>query len=266
MAVEGVSWVPRLTRVLERVQHTADTVSLKLDLSLNHQPGQFVQVSVPGVGEIPLSVASFPGDRLMITFRRVGRVTAALYGLGVGDSIGVRGPFGRGFPLEGGDVLLVAGGMGLPPIRSALGSILRERDRFGTVQLLYGARRPSLLLYKEEYDAWRRGDVVVSLIVDEAEDGWRGRVGVVTELFDKLEVGSDATVLVCGPEIMMKFVGGGLLKMGFDPKRIYMSMERHMKCGVGLCGHCNIGPYYVCRDGPVFDFETLRNIPESGVI
>ncbi len=266
MAVEGVSWVPRLVPVVEKRRLTEDTVSLVFDLVVDFQPGQFVQVSVPGVGEVPLSIASYPGDRLMVTLRKVGRVTSALFGLKVGDEVGIRGPFGKGYPLEGGDVLLIAGGIGLPPIRSALGGILRERQRFGRVQLLYGARRPSLLLYRDEYEAWRKGGVKVSLIVDEAEDGWEGRVGVVTELFDEIEVGRDAAVLVCGPEIMMKFVGRGLLKLGFDPKRIFMSMERHMKCGFGLCGHCNIGPYYVCKDGPVFDYETLRNIPESGVI
>ncbi len=240
----------------------ADTVTLEIEPppgGLVFEPGQFTMLSAFGIGEIPISISGDPGapHALVQTIRSVGPVSSALTALRPGDRIGVRGPFGNGWPLEdarGADVLVVAGGIGLAPLRPVLYTILTDRDAYGRVSLLYGARSPSGLLYLDEIRGWMAGlDIDVLLTVDRGEPGWHGSVGVVTDLIRRASFEpAGTTAFVCGPEIMMRFTKQALESAGVDEERIAVSMERNMACGVGLCGHCQFGPFFVCKDGPVF--------------
>jgi NAD(P)H-flavin reductase len=236
------------------------------------EPGQFNMIYVFGVGEVAISISSDPAhpERLGHTIRSVGRVTNAIKALRPGDEIGIRGPFGKPWPLheaEGGDLVVVAGGVGVCPVRPAIETAMRRRDRYRRLILLLGARTPSLLPYQEELDWWlatmERLGVELHLTVDEAEPGWLYGVGVVTTLFPKAQIeAARTTAFVCGPEIMMRFAGKGLLEMGVPPERIYVSMERNMQCGIQLCGHCQLGPYFVCTDGPVFRYDRVAELME----
>jgi len=235
-------------------------------------PGQFNMLYLFGVGEIPISISSSPErpQRLGHTIRFTGRVSNAFRGLEPGDEIGIRGPFGRPWPLyeaEGGDLLVVAGGLGVCPVRPAIEWAMRHRERFRRLILLVGARTPSLLPYQEQLDWWlgtmEQLGVELHLTVDEAEPGWLYGVGVVTTLFPKAQIESArTTAFVCGPEIMMRFAGKGLLNMGMARERIYVSMERNMQCAVQLCGHCQFGPMFVCADGPVFRYDEVADLLE----
>jgi NAD(P)H-flavin reductase len=222
-------------------------------------------LTVFGVGEVPISLSGDPAEptRLVHTIRAVGRVSAALGRLGPGDTVGLRGPFGTGWPIAeaaGRDVLVVAGGLGLAPVRPVLYHVLAERERYGKIILLYGARGPTEILFRRELESWRRRlDVDIEVTVDHAGSDWRGRVGVVTALigraaFDPLH----AVALVCGPEVMMRFAIAALHDAGLADEAIYLSMERNIKCAVGFCGHCQFGPAFVCRDGPVFRYDRVR--------
>jgi NAD(P)H-flavin reductase len=255
---------------MEVVEETPNikTFVLVPEKSVAFRTGQFVEVTVPGVGEAPFTPSSSPSEptRLEVTVMQAGRVTSALHTLQAGASVGVRGPFGKGYPWDsfvGQDVLILGGGVGLAPLRSLLFSLFEGRERFKRIVLCYGARTPADLLYKEHLRQWSgRGDVEVHLTVDKGNDGWRGKVGVVTTALDDVTVDPAAAVsVVCGPPIMMKFGTMALLKKGFLADRVYLSMERNMSCGIGKCGHCRIGPYYACRDGPVFTFAQLEGIP-----
>ncbi len=222
-----------------------------------------------GVGEVPISTSGAPnaGGELTHTIRAVGPVTTALCAAEPGDVLGVRGPFGTTWPLEqaaGGDLVVIAGGIGLAPVRPAVYHALAHRDDYGAVGLLVGARTPSDLLYVPELEQWRaRFDLEVGVTVDSAAGDWHGRVGVVTRLipgaaFDP----ATATALVVGPEIMMRFTVAALLERGVPKERIYISMERNMRCGVGHCGHCQLGPLLICRDGPVFRYDEIEPLME----
>jgi len=228
------------------------------------KPGQFNMITVFGVGEIPISLSGDPRkkDWLVHTVRAVGPVSEALAHLDVGDAVGIRGPYGSAWPIEqmaGRDVVILAGGLGLAPLRPALYGILHERARYGQVVLLYGTRSPTDILFRQEIETWRRRlDLDVEVTVDHARSDWRGHVGVVTSLlpytrFDPL----NASALVCGPEVMMRFAINALRDAGLEDDAIYLSMERNMKCAVGLCGHCQFGPVFVCRDGPVFRYDQI---------
>lgn len=252
---------PTFVTVRSFADELPDTFTLTLDAppGFSFDPGQFTMLYAFGVGEVPISVSGDPDDGSVVvqTIRRVGAVTEALGSLSAGDQVGLRGPFGTGWPLheaEGGDVVMVAGGIGLAPLRPALYRILANRDRFGRVALLYGARSPDELLYVDEIQAWRsRLDADVRVTVDSGGPGWFGSVGVVTELVTSAPFDPERTVaLVCGPEIMMRFARQTLEEQGVNPGRTFVSMERNMKCGIGLCGHCQFGPIFVCKDGPVF--------------
>ncbi len=228
-------------------------------------PGQFNMLYVPGYGEAAISMSSDPDapDHLLgHTVRHVGNVTKGIARLKADDRVGVRGPFGSAWPLqeiEGMDVVIACGGIGLPPLRSALYHILRQRTKYGKVTLLYGARTPKDLLYPKEYDAWRQADVDVNVTVDRGDETWTGRVGVVPMWFYNLRVDPHKTaVMTCGPEVMIRFVIYEGLARRIPAERIYISLERNMKCGQGACGHCQIGPYFVCKDGPVFPFSALE--------
>jgi NAD(P)H-flavin reductase len=226
-------------------------------------------VSAFGVGEVPISTSGDPDGSgpLTHTVRAVGAVTEAICALEAGDVVGVRGPFGNEWPLDeaaGGDLVVVAGGIGLAPLRPAIRHALGHRDRYGAVSVLVGARTPSDLLFVRELEDWRaRLDVEVDVTVDAAPAGWRGRVGLVTTLIPGAVFDPEsATALVCGPEVMMTFVVRALVERGLPVERIWLSMERNMRCGVGHCGHCQLGPKLICRDGPVFRADEMMSLME----
>jgi anaerobic sulfite reductase subunit B len=253
--------------VADREQETADTWTLTLEpvsgAGPSIGPGQFMMVYVFGVGEVPISVSG-PPDRqgpVVLTVRAVGQVSAAVCASEPGATLGLRGPFGNSWPVgaaAGGDVVVVAGGIGLAPLRPVVLHALASRGAYGAVALLYGARTPADLLYTGQLIEWNAG-VDVHLTVDAAGSDWRGRVGVVPQLiagaaFDPART----TAFLCGPEIMMRFAAEALLDRGLTADRIMLSMERHMRCGVGHCGHCQLGPTLVCRDGPVYSHAELE--------
>jgi len=230
-------------------------------------PGQFNMLSAFGVGEVPISFSGDPAEaeRLVHTIRAVGPVSAALTRLKEGHCVGLRGPFGVGWPMaeaEGRDVIVVAGGLGLAPLRPALYRLLAERRRYGKVMLIYGARSPRDILFRSELEEWRRRlDVEIEVTVDHADADWRGHVGVVMPfiaraVFDPLQ----AIALVCGPEVMMRFAAAALRDAGIAEEAIHLSMERNMKCAIGQCGHCQFGPIFICRDGPVLRYDRLRRL------
>jgi len=228
-------------------------------------PGQFNMLYVFGVGEIPISISADPTKpkRLVHTTRAVGTVTKAMSKLKRGDVLGVRGPFGSHWPVEeakGSDVVIVAGGIGLAPLRPALYYVLSQREKYGKVVLLYGARTPEDILYSQELGQWRaRFDLDVYVTVDRATGKWRGNVGVVTTLIPRAPFDPLSTVaLVCGPEVMMRFTALELQKRGVEADSIFVSLERNMKCAVGFCGHCQFGPTFVCKDGPVFQYSRVK--------
>jgi NAD(P)H-flavin reductase len=228
-------------------------------------PGQFNMLYLPGYGEAAISISSDPDaadGRIGHTVRFVGDVTKAISRLKVGDRIGLRGPFGAAWPMEateGRDVIIACGGIGLPPLRPAIYHIIHNRKKYGKVLLIYGARTPKDLLYTNEYDEWRAADIDVQITVDRADETWNGQVGVVPMLFYRFRIDSQkSAVLTCGPEIMIHFVIYEGLARRIPPERIYVSLERNMKCGQGSCGHCQIGPYFICKDGPVFSFDALE--------
>jgi NAD(P)H-flavin reductase len=230
-------------------------------------PGQFNMLSVFGVGEIPISISGDPTKRtpLVHTTRAVGAVSRALCALRAGDSIGVRGPYGAPWPLEqakGKDLVIIAGGIGLAPLRSALYTALAERERYGRVVLLYGARTPQEILFRRELARWRaRLDLEVAITVDRGTSDWRGGVGVVTRLIPRAPFDPrNAIALVCGPEVMMRYTAAELVKRGVAEGNIHVSLERNMKCGVGWCGHCQFGPVFICRDGPIFAYSRVRTL------
>jgi NAD(P)H-flavin reductase len=228
------------------------------------QPGQFNMLYLPGFGEVAISISSDPSapQALGHTIRYAGNVTRALGRMKPGDALGLRGPFGASWPLEaayGRDLVVVAGGIGLAPLRPVIYSALRDRSRFGRVVLLYGARTPSELLYTGEFESWQQKDIEVHVTVDRADENWTGLVGVVPQLFYRVRLDHRRTVAMsCGPEIMMRFVVYEALARRIPKESIYLSMERNMKCAVGFCGHCQFGPHFICKQGPVFDFSTIE--------
>jgi NAD(P)H-flavin reductase len=229
--------------------------------SYRFAPGQFNMLYMPGFGESAISISSDPSqhDLLSHTIRVAGNVTQAIARKKVGESVGVRGPFGSNWPVEncrGRDVVIACGGIGLAPLRPAIYEILNHREDYGQVILLYGARTPSGLLYTSEYDSWRAKQINMEVTVDIGNAQWKGHVGVVPLLFYRHRLQADrTTVLSCGPEIMMRFVVFEALARKIRPENIVVSMERNMSCAMGFCGHCQIGPYFVCKDGPVFDYR-----------
>ncbi len=267
----GDPFVPAFWRVRASKQELADTVTLELEPPAGvrpaFSPGQFNMLYAFGVGEAAISLSGDPAESGLFTHtvRNVGNVSAAICGLEPGAAIGVRGPFGVGWPVEeaeGSDVLIVAGGLGLAPLRPSIYRVLTERGRYGHASLLLGSRRPQEMLYAAQLEEWRRqGAIDVALTVDHAGPGWGGHVGVVPELIPKARFDPDATVaMVCGPEIMMRFSVRALTEAGVAPHRIWLSMERNMKCGIGLCGHCQFGPTFVCKDGPVMRYDRIADI------
>jgi len=247
------------------------TLELPAGLTLGHRPGQFVELSILGVGEAPISISSSPSrttGRFELCVRRAGDVTGALHRMQPGQIVGVRGPFGHGFPIEhfyGKDMLFAPGGLGLAPVRSLINQVLDERNRFGRVTILYGAKNPAVLLFQDELAAWQaRPDVDLHVTVDRPAAGWTGNVGVITTLFSKVEVYARNTVaIVCGPPVMYRFVLMELLGKGIADGNVYLSLERRMKCGVGKCGHCQFNHIYACQSGPVFAYADIKGVQEA---
>jgi len=268
-------YVPQIATVLKAEPLTATEMFLEFKLDsgeeLGQMPGQFAQVSVAGFGEAPLSISSSPtlNGSFQMGVRRAGRVTAALHRLAGGDKVGIRGPFGTHFPVEdtmkGKDVLVVAGGIGLVPVRSVIQYVLHNRDDYGTVTILFGARSPAERLFTDELAQWdARDDVTFMETVDAGDENWTGNVGVITTLLPKIQINPQNTVaVICGPPIMYKFVILALQDMKLSYDDIYLSLERRMKCGVGKCGHCQINGLYVCQDGPVFRYADVADTREA---
>lgn len=259
--------LPARYRVTSRQAETHDTVTLFLEPVdppiPAHEPGQFTMLYAPGIGEVPISVSgTTPGDGLVQTIRAVGTVTRALCAAPPGRLVGVRGPYGTHWDVPtspGEDLLIVAGGIGLAPLREALLRGLARRDRTRRVIVLIGARSPDELVFASEIDGWRRAGAEVHVTVDRALAGWSGHVGVVTQLIGPAGIDPAATVaLICGPEIMMRLTAQELLARGLPSGRIHVSLERNMRCGVAECGHCQLGPLLLCRDGPVVSYQAAE--------
>jgi NAD(P)H-flavin reductase len=254
------------------IKESHDTFSMQLESresekDFNFKPGQFNMLYVFGVGEVPISISGDPSQNKILTHttREVGTVTSAMRKLKVGDIIGIRGPYGSYWPVEKGreyDIVIVTGGIGLAPLRPAIYHILANRADYGKFVLLYGARSPEDILYWKDLEKWRsRFDMEVYLTVDRAAGDWHGNVGVVTNLIDRAPFDpTHCLTLVCGPEIMMRFTVLNLQKRGVAADKIYISMERNMKCGIGLCGHCQLGSSFVCKDGPVYCYEDVKGV------
>ena len=261
-----------ITRIKEMTEYEKlFTVELPDGLSLGNKPGQFVGVSVLGVGEAPISISSSPSrsnGSFEMCIRRAGDLTNTLHEMKVGSHVGIRGPFGRPFPMErfaGKDLLFIAGGLGLAPLRSLINEVLDDRGRYGKVTLLYGARTPRDLLFKDELQSWQsRDDIELHQTVDRPAEGWTGNIGVITTLFPKTKVYARNTVaVVVGPPAMYRFVLMELTGKGIADGNIWFSFERRMKCGVGKCGHCQIHHLYTCQSGPSLSYAEIKYLEEA---
>ena len=250
------------------------TFAIRPRRPIRFQAGQFVQLSVPGLGEGPFTPSSSPSvsDRMEITIMRVGHLTDHLHRLGPGATVGLRGPLGVGYPLDalqGHDVVVVGGGCGVGPLRALLFAMFEELDRFPRIYVRYGAHSPRDIVFRDQAsDRWHHGDRVDLMVSVDELDGcaWDGPVGVVTTLLDEANLGcdlGDARVVMCGPPVMMKFACQLLVGRGVSPAHVYVSLERNMSCGIGKCGHCRLGPYYVCDDGPVFTLDQVERFEET---
>ncbi len=260
-------YLPRIYKVKRVKRETHDTFTIEIFADgFRFMPGQFNMLYAL-VGEVPISISSDPADGKVIshTVRRVGHVTTALCSLNVGSSIGVRGPFGNPWPIreqEGNDVVIVAGGLGLAPLRPLIYYLLSNRGKYGRIFLLYGAKTPKDILYKNELSRWKaRFDIDVYVTVDRADGRWHGNVGVVTSLIPRVHTDlMHSSAFICGPEVMMRFVARELINLGFNDERIFISMERNMKCALGICGHCQFGPEFICKDGPVLSYSRVARL------
>ncbi|HEY3398196.1 MAG TPA: FAD/NAD(P)-binding protein [Armatimonadota bacterium] len=272
--LESNLYVPRPAEVVAVEPQTALETLVRFRLadgsSLGHRPGQFVQVFLPGIGEAPISICSAPepGGTFDLCVRKIGDVTSAIHRLQPGATVGIRGPFGNGFPLEtltGWDLLIVGGGLGLVPLRSVIQYVAGHRDDFGQVTVLYGFKSPSERLFTKELEEWgTTGRLDMRLTVDRPHPDWTGHVGVITTLFPEVQVSPKHTkALVVGPPIMYQFALTECRLKGLADDNIIMSLERRMRCGVGKCGHCQINNKYVCTDGPVFTFSEVKHMWEA---
>ncbi len=264
--------LPDFYRIIKMSRETQDTFTLKLnkangDMSTSFKAGQFNMLYVFGVGEIPVSISSDPNESktLLHTIKAVGTVSKAMGKLKQGNQLGVRGPYGSPWPLEQAhrsDIVMIAGGIGLASIRSAIYEMLSRRKDYGKISLLYGTRSPEEVIYETELEKWESEfDIDVHITVDHAIGDWRGQVGVVSTLIPKVEVDpSNTTAFICGPEIMMRFSALELENLGVKSEKIFVSMERNMKCAVGFCGRCQFGPNFICKDGPVFPYSSVKEL------
>ncbi|HOU71136.1 MAG: FAD/NAD(P)-binding protein [Methanothrix sp.] len=260
-------YIPMQAEILDIDIESPNTYLITLKLleegeEFRYLPGQFVMISVFGLGECPISIASSPTRRsLQLCIRRAGKVTNAIMDCLVGDIVGIRGPYGNGFPLDRmmRDVVIAGGGSGFATLRSLINYISDRREMFGKVSIAYGARTSQDLYFMQEYRSWQRAGMEVAVTVDIGDELWKGNVGLVTSLIDRFEL-NPGSAAICGPPVMINAVAGKLMERGFHLSDIYVSMERHMKCGVGKCEHCAIGPYHTCQDGPVFSYDRVREV------
>jgi len=247
--------------------HNIKTFTVRPKEPLAFRTGQFVELTVPGAGEAPFTPSSSPQIKevMELTIMDVGSMTGALHNMKKGDMVGVRGPYGLGYPVQdfrGKEVLIVGGGVGLAPLRSFIFALFDTIKDYKKISLRYGAKTPKDIIYKDALGEWKKKIEVVQT-VDKGDNTWKGNVGLVTTILENLKFDlKNSVAIVCGPPIMMKFSTFKLLEKGFAPKDIYLSMEKNMSCGLGQCGHCRLGPYHVCKDGPVFTYEQLKDIPE----
>ncbi len=255
----------KITRVINETA-SIKTFTLVPEETFEFKTGQFVQFTVSEIGEAPFTPSSSPfvKEKMDITIMKAGRVTEEIHRLKEGDIVGIRGPLGKGYPLEdfyGKEVLILGGGVGMAPLRSLLLTLIAQKDKFKKIILLYGARTPADIMYKDQFVNWEKDGVEIHRSVDKGDESWKGKVGVVTVLFDEVKPKNEVAI-VCGPPIMMKFGTFKLLEVGYKPENIYLSMEKNMSCGIGKCGHCALGPYFVCKDGPVFKYSEIKDIED----
>ena len=268
--------IPYVGIVTEITQRTPDVKTFRVEAPgggklFEHKPGQCAMLSVPGISEAMISITSSPTNTEYMEFsvKKCGCLTEWLHAMEVGQMITVRGPYGRHFPvydeLLGKDLMIIAGGIGLAPVRSVINYVRDNRDKFGTVDIVYGSRsKDDLVYYKEIVDEWMNTEGFnVHLTIDNPQEGWDGHVGFVPNFVKELNPDLNKTVLMCGPPIMIKFTLAGLMDLGFKKEQVYTTMELRMKCGIGKCGRCNIGNKYVCKDGPVFRFDELDELPNE---
>lgn len=267
-------WPARITSIIDLTENEKlfelRIIDPEVRDAFQFSSGQFVELSLFGVGEAPISISSAPSKQgfIELCVRNAGDVTGALHRKQCGDIVGLRGPFGRGFPfqeMKGHDVLLVAGGLGIAPLKSLINHIHDDRHDFGKVTILYGAKNPGEILFRYQFDMWKhRDDFDLILTVDEADETWTDEVGRVTRLFEMIDVDPASTYgAICGPPVMYRFVIDEMRKKGMDADKIYVSFERRMKCGIGKCGHCGVGHQYACIDGPVFNYWEAMNLQEA---
>ena len=272
-------YIPKPVRIEEIITETEDR-SLKTfrlvflnkedEQAFKYIPGQFAELSIAGKGEIPIGIASSPTEEgyLLFTVNKVGAVTSHLHNMSAGEIMGVRGPLGKPYPIDelrGRNVVIIGGGFAFTTLRSTIAYMLANRSEFGKITVIYGARTPGMLLYKEQLKEWEaRDDIDLNVTVDKGDENWSGKVGFVpTATKEAAPLAENAYALVCGPPIMIKFTQPVLTKLGFTPETIIMSLENRMKCGIGICGRCNVGPKYVCKDGPVFTLAELSELPKE---
>ncbi len=268
--------IPKIAVVSSVREDTPDVKTFRVvpkegETLFDHMPGQCAMLSLPGVGEAMFSITSSPTEKGYKDFsiKRCGTLTEQLHQLEPGMEIGIRGPFGKPFPVDtefkGKNLLFVAGGIGLAPLHSVINYVRHFRDDYGKIDILYGSRsKDDLVDYDEIVNEWCKEDGInVYLTIDREQEGWDGHVGFVPSYLKELEVAMDSTVIICGPPIMIKFVLAALLEMGFDKTQVYTTLELKMKCGIGKCGRCNIGKKYVCKDGPVFRFDEIDELPDE---
>jgi NAD(P)H-flavin reductase len=268
--MEGMNpYYPIPVKIKKIIPETSNITTFILEgMPIQFNAGQFAELTVPGFGEAPFTPSSSPyADDMEFTIMKVGRVTSALFDLKEGDSVGVRGPFGKPYPLEkfkGKEVYLVGGGVGFAPLRSLFLALVHDIKEYKKVYIRYGARTPCDLVYRNTLTKWEKiKGVDIECCCDVGDESWQGRVGVVTVILDDIPVDvSTAPAVVCGPPIMMKFVTQRLVEAGFKHSNIYLSMESNMSCGIGKCNHCRVGKYYVCKDGPVLTWEEIKDIEE----
>lgn len=274
VAIKDSSYRLKRAKILRTKKLTAHErlfeIALKDGEPLDHEPGQFIMVSLLGIGEVPISICSSPvrRDSFDLCVRAVGKVTRSLHKLKAGNEIGIRGPYGKGFPiriLEGNDMLIIAGGLGIAPLRSLITYVLDNRRDFGKVHILFGCKEPKDMLFSDELEHWnKRADLHYACTVDRADPDWAGNVGVITTLIPGVDIEPSRTfAAVVGPPVMYNFVIKELLAKGIPESQILLSFERNMKCGNGKCGRCQIQNLYVCQDGPVFKYEKIKNLSEA---
>jgi len=274
---EGNVYLPHIVVIEKIIEETSGVRTFhfnfkdkKLQKEFSFESGQFAQYSVFGIGEAPFCISSSPTrrDHLEFAVQRVGKVTNALHRLGVGTEIGFRGPYGNSFPLDflkGKNLVFVGGGIGLAPLRSLIWNVIDNRGKYKKIDIIYGARTPTDLCFKYDLEAWDK-DKTVNIVttVDKGDDTWKGKVGVVPKILEEVaHSAKESVAIVCGPPIMIRFTFPVLEKLGFAPEQMLTTLEKRMKCGIGKCGRCNIGNIYVCRDGPVFSYEQIKNFVSS---